>query len=111
MVSPVRSRGIALNGRRDMSSSSRSKVVVTGGAGFVGAHVVRKLAASPHVSQVTVLDDLSTGYERNLDGVSRAELVVGSILDASLVAHTFRGADSIVHLAARPSVPRSIVDP
>jgi UDP-glucose 4-epimerase len=56
------------------------------------------------------LDDLSTGSKNNLDGVD-AELVVGSILDRELVAEAVAGAGSVVHLAARPSVPRSLLDP
>lgn len=86
------------------------KVVVTGGAGFIGANLCRALATRADVSEVVALDDLSTGYKENLDGV-RAELVVGSILDRELLADVGAGASSIVHLAARPSVPRSLLDP
>jgi UDP-glucose 4-epimerase len=86
------------------------KVVVTGGAGFIGANLCRALAAAPEVSEVVALDDLSTGFASNLDGVD-ATLVEGSLtspddLDAMLV-----GAASVVHLGARPSVPRSLDDP
>jgi len=58
-----------------------------------------------------VLDDLSTGDPKNLEGVSGVELVVGSILDNALLSEVAEGIDSIVHLAARPSVPRSLEDP
>ena len=85
------------------------RVVVTGGAGFIGANLCRELLATG-VSDVTVLDDLSTGIASNLDGLA-VNLVVGSILDTELLAEAVAGADSIVHLAARPSVPRSILDP
>lgn len=84
------------------------RVVVTGGAGFIGANLCRHLAGRG--DEVVALDDLSTGREANLDGVS-AELVVGSFLDDSLLRRTIAGADAIVHLGARPSVPRSIADP
>jgi UDP-glucose 4-epimerase len=84
------------------------KVVVTGGAGFIGANLCRQLVATG--VEVVALDDLSTGLEANLEGVG-ATLVVGSILDAAVVADVVAGADSIVHLAARPSVPRSLADP
>ena len=57
-----------------------------------------------------MLDDLSTGARENLDGVE-ADLVVGSILDEEALAEVSGGVDSIVHLAARPSVPRSLEDP
>jgi UDP-glucose 4-epimerase len=85
------------------------KVVVTGGAGFIGANLCRTLAALPEID-VVALDDLSTGNRSNLDGV-RAELVVGSILDRDTLDDAVSGASSIVHLAAVPSVPRSLADP
>jgi UDP-glucose 4-epimerase len=84
------------------------QVLITGGAGFIGANLSRALGNAGH--SVTVLDDLSTGLAENLDGTD-ADLVVGSILDTGTLARTAEPVDSIVHLAARPSVPRSIVDP
>jgi len=86
-------------------------VLVTGGAGFIGANLCRVLAAHPEVTRTVVLDDLSTGSASNLDGVPGVSLVVGSILDESALRRAAAGADAIVHLAARPSVPLSIVDP
>jgi UDP-glucose 4-epimerase len=86
------------------------KVVVTGGAGFIGANACRELAAHPQVTDVVALDDLSTGYKENLDGIP-AELIVGSILDRGLLAEVIAGASSVIHLAARPSVPRSLLNP
>lgn len=86
------------------------KVVVTGGAGFIGANLVRSLAAVPEVTAVTVVDDLSSGSRANLAGVD-CELVEATILDAAALDGACAGADAIVHLAARPSVPRSIEDP
>lgn len=85
-----------------------SRVVVTGGAGFIGANLCRHLAAV--ADEVVALDDLSTGNKDNLAGTD-ARLVVGSILDRECVDETVSGADAIVHLAARPSVPRSLADP
>lgn len=85
------------------------RIVVTGGAGFIGANLVRHLVDVAGAS-VAVVDDLSTGSKDNLEGVE-AELHVGSILDADLLDEVVAGADAIVHLAARPSVPRSIADP
>ena len=85
------------------------RIVVTGGAGFVGANLVRHLVQEK-VGEVIVIDDLSTGNVANLDGVD-VQLHVGTILDRPLLDLAFDGADAIVHLAARPSVPRSIADP
>ena len=86
------------------------KVVVTGGAGFIGANLCRALIASGRVTEVVALDDLSTGDRGNLAGVE-AQLVEGSILDRAVLDDTFAGAAAVVHLAARPSVPRSLADP
>lgn len=84
------------------------RVAVTGGAGFVGANLCRTLAGRD--VEVVAFDDLSTGSEANLAGAG-VELVVGSILDPEATAAAVAGADSVVHLAARPSVPRSLQDP
>lgn len=86
------------------------KVVVTGGAGFIGANLAKRLVGTEQVTDVVVLDDLSTGFESNLDGVD-VEFVRGSILDPELLNSTVAGAAAVVHLAARPSVPRSVKDP
>jgi UDP-glucose 4-epimerase len=87
------------------------KVVVTGGAGFIGANLCRTLVAEPEVQEVVALDDLSTGSRQNLAGLDQVSIVEGSILDAALLDELFHGADAVVHLAARPSVARSLADP
>ncbi len=86
------------------------KVVVTGGAGFIGANLCERLAADPDVDTVVALDDLSNGDATNLEGLD-VELVVGSILDPATLDRVCEGADRIVHLAARGSVPKSVADP
>jgi UDP-glucose 4-epimerase len=86
------------------------RVIVTGGAGFIGANLCRELMARPQVKEVVALDDLSTGRAENLHGTD-AELVQASILDTGVLARLVDGADAVVHLAARPSVPRSLADP
>ncbi|MFB7377104.1 NAD-dependent epimerase/dehydratase family protein [Kitasatospora purpeofusca] len=86
------------------------RVVVTGGAGFIGANLVRALLARPEVDQVRVVDNLSTGQKANLVGTG-AVLHEGTILDPELLDEAFAGADAVVHLAALPSVPRSVADP
>lgn len=86
------------------------RVVVTGGAGFIGANLVRALLARPEVAEVRVVDDLSTGRKANLDGTA-AVLYEGSVLEPALLDEAFAGAGAVVHLAALPSVPRSVADP
>ena len=86
------------------------RIVITGGAGFIGANLARALTAPEAGHEVVVVDDLSTGAEANLAGVP-VEVRIGSILDRELLDSAFAGADAVVHLAARPSVPRSIIDP
>jgi UDP-glucose 4-epimerase len=84
------------------------RVCVTGAAGFIGSHVVRHLRAIG--SEVVGIDDLSTGSSANLEGAD-IKFVEGSILDPLALEEACEGADAIVHLAARPSVPRSLLDP
>lgn len=86
------------------------RIVVTGGAGFIGANLCRALVEHPAVDHVVAIDDLSTGRRSNLAAIE-CELVEGSILDPSCLEEVLTGADSVVHLGARPSVPRSIQDP
>ena len=86
------------------------RVLVTGGAGFIGGNLCRELVNHVAVHEVVAFDDLSTGSEGNLDGVG-ATLVTGSILDRPAIDDAVGGADVVIHLAARPSVPRSVVDP
>lgn len=87
------------------------KVVVTGGAGFIGANLCRMLDRQDFVDHVVALDDLSTGSRQNLAGSPSVELREGSILSATDLDGVIEGAQAIVHLAARPSVPRSLADP
>ena len=84
------------------------KIVVTGGAGFIGANLCRVLVTRG--VDVIVVDDLSTGDRSNLDDLP-VDLRVGSILDGDLLTQACAGADSVVHLAALASVPGSIKDP
>jgi UDP-glucose 4-epimerase len=86
------------------------RVVVTGGAGFIGANLCRELITRAGIDEVVVIDDLSSGAADNLAGLD-VELVEGTILDRQLLAKLTTGASSVVHLAARPSVPRSLIDP
>jgi UDP-glucose 4-epimerase len=83
-------------------------VLVTGGAGFVGATLVRRLVASGY--RVRVLDNLTTGDAAHLAGVD-AELVTGDIRDRDALDRSLRGMDAIIHLAAAGSVIGSVQDP
>lgn len=81
--------------------------LVTGGAGFIGSHVVRNARDAGH--RVRVLDDLSTGEGRRLP--ADVELVVGDVADPQAVRAALDGVDAVVHLAAHRAVPRSVADP
>jgi UDP-glucose 4-epimerase len=85
------------------------RVAVTGGAGFIGANLVGRLVERG--VGVTAVDDLSTGYRTNLDPWPSVKLLEGSILDEELLEAAFAKVDAVVHLAAVPSVPRSISAP
>ncbi|HEY9514443.1 MAG TPA: SDR family oxidoreductase [Gemmatimonadaceae bacterium] len=86
------------------------RYVVTGGAGFIGSHLVEYLVGQGQ--DVVVLDDFSTGKRENIaPWLDRITLVEGSITDPSTCARALTGADYVLHQAALPSVPRSIRDP
>lgn len=84
------------------------KVLVTGGAGFIGANLVRRLLAEGH--EPRVLDDFSTGLESNLAGLE-VPINRGSLADPATVSAAVADVDAVIHLGARGSVPRSIEFP
>jgi len=86
------------------------RLLVTGGAGFIGANLTRAALEDPSITDVRVVDDLSTGSIANLTGLD-VEVVTGSILDEETLDRAMAGRDAVVHLAALPSVPRSIREP
>jgi UDP-glucose 4-epimerase len=85
-------------------------VLVTGGAGFIGSHLVEALSAQGR--PVRVLDDLSTGQASNLDHIAaKPELIRGCVTDADAVARATEGCEVVFHLAALASVAKSVEDP
>ncbi len=87
-----------------------SKVLVTGGAGFIGSNLAEELIRQG--AKVTVIDDFSTGSRENLDEIQGSfDLVEGDINDPAAVDKAMAGAEFVFHEAAIPSVPRSVEDP
>lgn len=86
------------------------RYLVTGGAGFIGSNIVDELVRRGH--EVAVLDDLSAGKESNLSDIrGKIDLRIGSVTDLATVQSACHGADYVIHLAARTSVPRSVQNP
>jgi UDP-glucose 4-epimerase len=101
-----------MSGETGFFIMKNSKVIVTGGAGFIGSNLAEELARRGH--QVVIIDDLSTGNPDNIQPVLQAgqvDFIEGSITDLSLMQEAFSGAEYVFHQAALPSVPRSIKEP
>lgn len=86
------------------------KILITGGAGFIGSNLAKYLIEASAINNVVILDDLSNGRLSNLNGLN-LEFHKGSILDWDLLLEIAAGTDVIVHLAALGSVPRSVAAP
>jgi UDP-glucose 4-epimerase len=84
------------------------KILVTGGSGFIGSHVVEHY--QDLADEIRVLDNLRTGYRKNLDGLKH-RFIEGSVTDREAVARTVEGVDLVFHLAALVSVPESMAKP
>jgi len=92
--------------------TAMKRIVVTGGAGFIGSHLAEELARRGY--HVIILDDLSTGKMENIETLlekETVEFIRGSITDLPLLRKLFQNVDSVFHHAAFPSVPRSIENP
>lgn len=90
------------------------KILITGGAGFIGSNLVECLLNRPDVSFVRVLDDLSNGYFENIESFlphPKFEFVKGDIKDYGICLKACEGIDKVSHQAALGSVPRSIENP
>ena len=88
---------------------SADACLVTGGAGFIGSHLVSRLLEAG--ADVRVLDDLSRGSRENLGAAGDCELIVADIRDADAVHRAVKGVRSVFHLAAVPSVVESVAQP
>lgn len=87
-----------------------SKILVTGGAGFIGSHIVDALVGRKHF--VRVLDNFSSGKKDNLSGsINQIELIRGDIRDKAVCRKAARSMDYIIHQAALRSVPKSLANP
>ena len=84
------------------------KIFVTGGAGFIGIHLCKKLAL---LHQVTIYDNLSNSNQENLPNELNVNLIVGDILDYSKLVDSMKNHDIVIHLAAKTSVIDSVNDP
>ncbi|MBN1255109.1 MAG: SDR family oxidoreductase [Deltaproteobacteria bacterium] len=84
--------------------------LITGGAGFIGSHIVEELVSRG--AGVRVIDNLSTGARENLlSAMDKIEFIEGDLRDPEVTARVMEGVDFVLHQAAIPSVPRSIKDP
>ena len=83
--------------------------LVTGGAGFIGSNIVRRLVTDG--IKVRVFDDFSTGKQENLVGLTDVEIVKGSLTDQAAIREALKDVKYILHQGAIPSVPRSVDDP
>jgi nucleoside-diphosphate-sugar epimerase len=86
-----------------------AKYLVTGGAGFIGSHLVEELLRRGHT--VRVADNFSTGQRENLPPGGTVDLLEGDLADDGVAARAVAGCDYVLHQAAIPSVPRSIKEP
>ena len=84
------------------------KILITGGSGFIGSHIVEHY--QDIADEIRVLDNLRTGYRRNLDGLKHV-FIEGSVTDRDAVAKAVEGVDYVFHLAALVSVPESMAKP
>lgn len=95
-----------MNARR---GENHQAALVTGGAGFIGSHLVRRLLSEGYA--VRVLDNFATGRRSNLEGVAGVDMQEGDIRSTSDVTKAMRDIDAVFHVAALPSVARSWKDP
>jgi len=111
-LNPYEDKRFDLWNERMTTNGNRKRILVTGGAGFIGSHLVEALLEGG--VSVRVLDNFSTGKRENLSGLGSGrdfELIEGDIRDYDTVVQAVAGADAVLHEAALGSVPRSVEDP
>ncbi len=86
-----------------------ARVLITGGAGFIGSHIAAALVAAG--DEVRILDDFSTGFQRNVDAAGGVRVFRASVVNLDRVREAVKGCDYVFHEAALASVPRSVKDP
>ena len=90
-------------------SHTKPAVLVTGGAGFIGSHVAERLLGLGH--KVRIVDNLSTGRLENIRHLDGVEFILGDLVDPEVCRRAVQGVEVVFHIAALPSVPRSLKDP
>ena len=97
----------SLSMKKMTDSTLYKKILITGGAGFIGSHIVEHYQGR---AEIVVLDNLRSGFRANLKGLDH-HFIEGSITDRSAIIEAMRGVDCVFHLAAMISVPESMLSP
>jgi UDP-glucose 4-epimerase len=101
-------------GRPDMPPPSYDSVFLSGGAGFLGSHFIRRLLGRADVRRVVIFDNFSSGKESHLSGLrrdKRLEVVAGDLKEKEAVVAAMRGCELVIHLAANPDIAKAVDQP
>ncbi len=106
--------GSAFNSKQIMPVSSYRSVFISGGAGFVGSHFVRRLLSLAEVQRIVIYDNFSSGQESYLKDVrndSRLEVVRADLKEKDAVIKAMQGCETVIHLAANPDIAKAVTQP